>query len=114
MAGYVALQYPAVFGNVLSQSGGSLNLLPLYLEAPKVAVRFYIDMGLYEFNEQPVPPDERAMNENYLLRMRHFRDVLQAKGYDVIYRETGGAHQGVHWAATLAEGLMALLGEPAK
>jgi enterochelin esterase family protein len=112
-AGTAALYYPAVFGNVLSQSGGSLNLLPLYLEAPKVPVRFYIDSGLYEYNEQPVPPDERAMNENYLVRTRHFRDVLLAKGYDVTYRETGGAHQGLHWAATLAEGLIALLG-PAK
>jgi enterochelin esterase-like enzyme len=35
--------------------------------------------------------------------------VLQAKGYEVIYRETGGAHEFVHWSATLAEALIALL-----
>jgi len=113
MAGYVALNYPAVFGNVLSQSGGSLNLLPLYLDAPKVPVKFYIDSGLYEYGPT-FSPNEPAFAENGIVRMRHFRDVLQAKGYDVTYRETGGAHQFTHWAATLAEGLIALLGQPAK
>lgn len=43
--------------------------------------------------------------------MRRFRDVLIAKGYDVIYRETGAAHNPLHWRATLAEGLMALVGD---
>ena len=113
MAGLVALNYPAVFGNVLSQSGGSLNLLPLYLEAPKVPVRFYIDSGLYEYGPA-FSPDEQALAENGIVRMRHFRDVLLAKGYDVTYRETGGAHETLHWASMLADGLIALLGEPAK
>jgi len=40
---------------------------------------------------------------------RHFRDVLIAKGYEVIYRETGSAHETIHFRATLADGLMTLL-----
>ena len=115
MAGFVALQYPTVFGNVLLQSGGQQPLPPLYLEAPKVPVRFYIDMGLHEYlGWEYLPPDEQAVTENPLIRMRHFRDVLQAKGYDVMYKETGGSHDYIHWRATLAEGLIALLGQPAK
>jgi len=35
--------------------------------------------------------------------------VLLAKGYDVIYRETGGGHEQLHWRATLADGLITLL-----
>jgi enterochelin esterase-like enzyme len=115
MAGFVALQYPTVFGNVLLQSGGQQPLPPLYLEAPKVPVRFYIDMGLHEYlGWEYLAPDEQAVTENPLIRMRHFRDVLQAKGYDVMYKETGGSHEDIHWRATLAEGLIALLGQPAK
>jgi enterochelin esterase-like enzyme len=32
----------------------------------------------------------------------------------VTYRETGGAHEDIHWRSTLAEGLMVLLGKQAK
>ena len=42
--------------------------------------------------------------------IRHLRDVLRAKGYDVTYREVGGGHDYVHWRAMLADGLMTLLG----
>jgi len=42
---------------------------------------------------------------------RRLRDALESRGYDVTYRETGGAHQDLHWRATLAEGLVALLGQ---
>src|SRR5581483_1616972 len=51
--------------------------------------------------------------QNWLLRARLLRDILQAKGYDFTYHETGGAHEGLHWRATLAEGLIALLGQSA-
>jgi hypothetical protein len=40
---------------------------------------------------------------------RHFRDVLIAKGYDVTYRETGGAHNNLHFRAMLADALLTLL-----
>jgi hypothetical protein len=83
-------------------------------------------MGLYEYGGwASLSPDEQAVDgsvaedlpaygENWLLRMRLFRTVLQAKGYDVTYHETGGVHEAVHWRATLAEGLIALFGRPTK
>lgn len=56
-------------------------------------------------------PDRSAplLDETNLTGNRRFRDVLLGKGYDVIYRETGGTHDHLHWRAMLADGLMALL-----
>lgn len=123
-AGYVAFNNPSVFGNVLLQSGGSGGL-GLLIDAPKMPVRYYIDTGLYEDgNWASLTPEERvnddgwsdvsSQSRNWLLRMRLLHAVLRAKGYDVTYRETGAAHEGVHWRATLAEGLIGLLGQPVK
>jgi len=116
---YVALRHPDVFGNVFSQSGAFRGrksgdsepntLARLYLESPRVPIRFYIDAGLYD-NIPGLPIDELAIDETNTQGNRHFRDVLKAKGYDVIYRETGGGHSTLHWRATLPEALMALLG----
>jgi enterochelin esterase family protein len=119
-ASYIALQHSNIFGNVLSQSGAFRFRLPgklepnslssMFADAPRAPVRFYIDSGLYE----PVPSaqgpaDESALDESNTAGNRHFRDVLRAKGYDVIYKETGGGHDQLHWRATLAEALIALL-----
>ncbi len=114
-ASLIALKYPALFGNVLSQSGafrGPVNtyepnlVARLFVRAERAPVRFYLDVGLYDPGGSV-----RADDESNTAGNRHFRDVLQAKGYDVIYRETGGAHEFVHWSATLAEALVALLGQ---
>lgn len=43
------------------------------------------------------------------LSNRHLRDVLIARGYDVTYRETGGAHNNLHFRATFADALLTLL-----
>lgn len=112
-ASLVALKYPRLFGNVLSQSGafrGPVNTLEpnlvarLFVQAPRAPIRFYLDVGLYDPGGSV-----RADDESNTAGNRHFRDVLQAKGYEVVYRETGGAHEFLHWCATLADGLMALL-----
>ena len=81
----------------------------MFADVPRAAVRFYIDSGLYEPSPSERPADEIALDESNTAGNRHFRDVLRAKGYDVIYKETGGGHDQLHWRATLAEGLMALL-----
>jgi enterochelin esterase-like enzyme len=110
---YMALRHPAVFGNVLLQSGGPGGAIKAgYVKMPRVPVRFFIDTGLYEAGMAgSLPFDEMVVAELGFGVMRQFRDVLLAKGYDVIYRETGAEHNTLHWRATLAEGLMALLGD---
>lgn len=61
-----------------------------------------------------LPSATRALSDSGNDGFHRVRDVLQKKGYDVMYHETGGAHEGVHWGATLAEGLIALFGQPTK
>ena len=121
-AGMVALSYPELFGNVLLQSGGGQVLVPALLNSPKVPLRFYIDTGLYEYGPwSSLTPDEQGVDgwfeegvptqgANWLQRTRLLRTVLLAKGYDLTYHETPGAHEFLHWRATLADGLIALLG----
>ena len=113
----VALQYPQHFGNVLSQSvsfwwapeaaaghpAEEPEWLPRrYAEVPRQPIRFWLEAGRLETGR-----GQGGIFETN----RHLRDVLRAKGYDVQHREFSGGHDGYHWRGTLADGLVALLGE---
>jgi enterochelin esterase-like enzyme len=114
-AAYAGLQRHDLFGNVLSQSGsfywapeGDLEaewLARQFVCQDRLPVRFYIEVGLMEVGETPAPFGPSMVTVN-----RHFRDVLMAKGYDVIYTEFNGAHDYFCWSTTFADGLMALMG----
>jgi enterochelin esterase family protein len=119
LASLIAHRHSDVFGNVLAQSGffrarkqggeEPTSIAQMYLEEPRVPVRFYLETGLYEnVPSATLPLHEMALDEGITASNRHFRDVLIAKGYQVIYRETPGAHESVHWRATLADALMTL------
>ena len=45
---------------------------------------------------------------------RHFRDVLQAKGYSVHYQEYNGGHHEANWRGSVADGLIILMGRHRK
>lgn len=114
-ASTLALRYPGVFGNVLSQSGsywwypgvhedadeaGQTGwLVREYVAAERLPLRFYLDVG-------------RGEGEGMLRPNRLFRDMLAARGYTVFYREFEGDHSYLNWRGTLADGLTCLLGGP--
>jgi enterochelin esterase family protein len=114
-----ALDHSDAFGNVLSQSGAFRfpavgksepnAISQRYAEAPRLPIRFHIETGIYEnLPSAGLPLHELAVDEGVTTANRHFRDVLRAKGYDVIYRESATAHEPLHWRATLADALIAL------
>ncbi len=112
-ATYAGLKHPEIFGKILSQSGSFWWkpeketewewLTRQFALAPKLPLDFYLDVGLLEAGGVDDSPSQLFAN-------RHMRDVLQAKGYSIHYREYHGGHEYVIWRGTLADGLLALIG----
>ncbi|MEU3353989.1 enterochelin esterase [Streptomyces sp. NPDC037389] len=107
-AAFAAFHRPERFGNALSQSGsfwwpdgtefdgGSEWLTRQFATHEKLPVRFHLEVGLQEWMLLP--------------QNRHLRNVLEARGYDVAYREFNGGHDYACWRGGLADGLVGLLG----
>ena len=118
-AGFAALEYPEIFGNALSQSGafrwkpeGESEhewLAQQFAIRKKLALKFYLEAGILEVNSLVALGD----GPNLIVANRHMRNVLQAKGYDVHYAEFAGGHDYLCWRGTLANGLLALIGQGA-
>lgn len=123
-AAWLGLRHPQVFGRVLSLSGSfwwSPELTPgaapaglddrregqwltrQFVHAPRSEVEFFVAAGLFE---RSAPNDSAGILET----SRHLRDVLQAKGQRVHYREFAGGHDYLAWRGELVRGLLALLG----
>jgi enterochelin esterase family protein len=111
-AAFAALHRPDTFGAVLSQSGSywwrpegdpaHQWLARQYVTAPRLPIRFYLDVGLLETHPTPGHgPTQLAAN-------RHLRDTLRAKDYPLTYAEFNGGHDYLAWRRTLADGLIAL------
>lgn len=111
---WIARDHPDVFGAVLSQSGSywwapeqtrfdAVRMSPQewlprqFAQGKKLPLRFYLDVGTWEGN---------AM----LAGNRHLRDVLQAKGYEVTYKEFTGGHTFLDWRSGFPDGLISLIG----
>jgi enterochelin esterase family protein len=114
-AGFCALRHPRVFGNALTMSGSywwfpqwnepdALSrgepgwLTRQFVSVDRVPVRFFLAAGRFE---DYYPWSLLAEN-------RRLRDVLQAKGYRVDFREFTGGHDPVSWRGSLVEGLVTL------
>ena len=125
-AACTALKYPAVFGNVLSQSG-SFWWKPAGDEEgewvsrqvasrPKLPVRWYLSVGLLEMGTPGIATLDWQSRTNIpyspsmLVVNRHLRDMLKAKGYEIHYAEVGGGHNGVNWRSNFGDAILALLG----
>jgi len=121
---WLAFRRPDVFGGVVASSpsmwwgpgvrlgldpnGSSVNgewLTAQYAGAEARDLRIWIDLGLLEIQELPF-----VGGINMLSSCARFRDVLTAKGYDVIgYLEQPSGHEYLGWRNGLAHGLIALL-----
>ena len=69
----------------------------------KLAVKFYIEAGAFEF-------DTDGRGGDILEASRELRDVLQAKGNEVHYHQFVGGHDGLIWPGMLVDRLIALMG----
>ncbi len=112
---YAALTRPDVFGNVLAQSPSvywtppddpDFEWVSRYLvDLPQRPVRFYVDVGRFENNlRRTVCPE----GPTELAAVRHFRNLLRAKGNSLTYAEFSGGHEYVCWRAQFGRGLLAL------
>lgn len=114
-ASYCAFHHPEAIGNVLSQSGAywitkdwpSIRppyprdtglMIEAFKSSPRLPIRFYLEVGRFDLGAA-------LLGSN-----RELRDVLQAKGYEVDYREFDGGHDYAAWRGSLADGLISLLG----
>ena len=75
-----------------------------FITSPKKPLRFYLDAGSAEFNAT-------GGADSILFCTRTLRDVLRAKGYEVHFQEFIGGHDYLSWRGTLADGLIALMGD---
>ncbi len=117
MAMFLALNHPGVFGNVLAQSAyfgwrprdepEDMWIARQFINQPRLPLRVYIEAGILETNVATAEPGWG----NFLVSARYMRDVLRARGYPVHYAEFSGGHNPMNWQGTLANGLLALLGD---
>lgn len=116
-AATVALTRPDAFGNALSMSGsfwwapGDADTDGTPWMADQVArrtspppVRFFLSAGLFESG--------RRGTAGILETSRILRDTLRLRGYDVTWRTYSGGHDYLVWRGALADGLIALFGNP--
>jgi enterochelin esterase family protein len=112
---YAASKHPALFGNVICQSGSlwwgagffdapdyvqgqylnshSGDLIKTFAESKPMPIRFYLEAGEWE-------------EAGALLPSRLLLSVLKGKGYRVQYQEFLGAHDSFSWKETLPEALI--------
>ncbi|WP_246660066.1 enterochelin esterase [Rhizobium sp. FKL33] len=111
----IALARPDLFGNALSMSGSfwwhpdsapaedGEYIAALVARNPKAGIRVFLSAGLFEVKGPGA--DAGILDSN-----RHLRDVLQARDYEIHYREYAAGHDYLVWRGILSDGLIALFG----
>lgn len=109
-----ALARPDRFGNALSMSGSFWwhpadappdrpeHVAGLVASGDRRPVRFFLSAGLFESGSD----GEIGILES----SRHLRNVLEAKGYAVAYRDYAAGHDLFAWRGALGDGLLTLFG----
>ena len=119
-AAYTAFRHADVFGNVLAQSG-TFSYLPNWQQ--KKLPDYFDETGWLTRRQSAMPfwlpirfyPTRSGRFEggpywSLLRENRHLRNVLEAKGYSLVYSEYSGGHDYVGWRNSLVDGLIALVG----
>ncbi len=112
-AAYAGLTHPEWFGKVYSQSGSfwwgegkddeeGEWLTRQYVKTARLPVVFHLEAGVFETSHG---------QSGILETTRHLRDVLQAKGYQVSYRDYATTHGYLGWRSTFPAGVLTLLGK---
>lgn len=109
---YIAFRRPEVFGLAHSQSGyhsfQSDRMIRLVEAEPARPIRLYVDVGTYETSVGAGwLPDAET---DFLAANRRLRAALEAKGYDVSYREFPEGHTWGTWRVHLIDGLRHFFG----
>jgi len=119
---YMALHFPEVFGKVICQSGSFWSpdkpnhrfdfvngnhqfLIEEYRDHPKVDIKIYMEVGVYE-----TPEDLFGQPGQYWPNL-HMRDILMLKGYDYQFNVFRGAHSYGNWRISLPKALIYLFEE---
>ncbi len=116
-AAYFALNHPDVVGKVLSQSGSyhwgrDEDEVPYewlvreFAFTDKKPVEFYMEVGALEGEYYWSGPNF----PHQVISHRHFKTILDMKGYKYVYQEYAGGHEMLSWRGGIAEGLIHLLG----
>jgi enterochelin esterase family protein len=94
---WLGVRLPEVFGRVFSQAGGfalgfgkDLGLTTILRLSERLPLRIYLDCGRFD----------PLLEANHMMR-----EILQARGYDVTYREFNAGHNYPAWREDLAAGL---------
>jgi enterochelin esterase-like enzyme len=114
-AAYFAFNHPETVSNVLSQSGsyhwgrdeeevGYEWLVREFAFKEKQPIHIFMEVGTLEGEYSWMYPEF----PHQLLSHRHFKTVLDMRGYDVTYHEYGGGHEMLSWRGGIAEGLKQL------
>ena len=113
---WIGLRLPRLFGVIISQSAalwwgpGYERDKPLrsqryapgwlideYERAPTLPLRIWQQVGLMETEDRMIEPNRRL------------KAVLEAKGYDLTYREMAGGHDPTIWRGTIGEALATMV-----
>lgn len=118
-AAYFAFHHSEAVGNVLSQSGSFHwgrqdddfeyeSLVRQFAFSEKRPLTVFMEVGVLEGEYSWTYPSF----PNGIVSNRHFKTVLEVKGYDVAYREYKGGHEMLSWQGGIAEGLKHFFGPP--
>ncbi|MBI3738651.1 MAG: esterase family protein [Chloroflexi bacterium] len=101
MSMYTGLRMPETFGRIISQSGVfsfeglDCSVVDLIRYAPRSDVKIWMDVGKMDF----------LLEDN-----RRMQPILKEQGYNITYRENGGAHNFTTWRDSLSQALISMFG----